>query len=733
MVVTTRGWLFVALLVACTGIMSALAGYASRHRREPGAVPFALLMVSLSIWSGGYAIALLTPQPAWRLFWEDVQWIGTTLHLWLFLFALAYTGHDQYVTRRSVALLGVFPTLSVLAFWTNPWHRLMWTEVRVLDVDGLALVEFTYGPGFWVHTLYTYVLIAVAVALLVRLVFVSDYLYTDQSVLLLLGIATPFVANVLDIVFLEPGQTIDLTPYAFTVTGLAFGYALFRRQLFDLVPATRQLGRNAAISQLDAGVVIVDNAHRIVYSNAVAGEILGYDPGAALGKPARSFVDESRIDFGAEDALAEIELEDSVYEVRISPIVDRHDRQIGNTLVYYDVTARFERERELAAHRDELATLNDLNAVIRGVNQALVSAPSRERIERTVSDRVVESDLYRTACIADVATWTGDADRWTVAGDHTGPAPPALDDALDGDVLGRVSRAEDEGAVPTAETDDGTWVVVPVGYGRTVYGVLGLDTERADVSDRERAVLGELGESIGHAINAVETRRLLSAESIIELELEHPAESDPLAATAAATGADLTVSGFVPATAEDHLAYVHVTGAPGAMVSAALDSRVPGSVRTIRDGETDGLVEWSVAGESLLGTLLEFGSAVQAARTDDDRATYEVEVPADANVRALTDHLDRQYPDAVVVAKRERTGPLEEPAGIRDAGLAGLTDRQREVIEAAYRAGYFNWPRDSTAEDVADSLDITAPTLHAHLRKAEGSLLTDLFDRADVE
>ncbi len=69
-----------------------------------------------------------------------------------------------------------------------------------------------------------------------------------------------------------------------------------------------------------------------------------------------------------------------------------------------------------------------------------------------------------------------------------------------------------------------------------------------------------------------------------------------------------------------------------------------------------------------------------------------------------------------------------EPLG----GLGVRGDRQREAIEAAYRAGYFDWPRESTAEDVAEALDIAAPTLHAHLRKAQATLLAELFDGESV-
>ncbi|MFC7027627.1 helix-turn-helix domain-containing protein [Halomicroarcula sp. GCM10025710] len=47
-----------------------------------------------------------------------------------------------------------------------------------------------------------------------------------------------------------------------------------------------------------------------------------------------------------------------------------------------------------------------------------------------------------------------------------------------------------------------------------------------------------------------------------------------------------------------------------------------------------------------------------------------------------------------------------------------MTDRQAEILRAAYLAGYYAWPRDTTAEELAESLDISSPTLHQHLRRA---------------
>lgn len=56
-----------------------------------------------------------------------------------------------------------------------------------------------------------------------------------------------------------------------------------------------------------------------------------------------------------------------------------------------------------------------------------------------------------------------------------------------------------------------------------------------------------------------------------------------------------------------------------------------------------------------------------------------------------------------------------------------LTDRQRDVTTEALNRGYYDWPRRLTTEELAAELDISRPTLHEHLRKAERKLLSALL------
>lgn len=56
-----------------------------------------------------------------------------------------------------------------------------------------------------------------------------------------------------------------------------------------------------------------------------------------------------------------------------------------------------------------------------------------------------------------------------------------------------------------------------------------------------------------------------------------------------------------------------------------------------------------------------------------------------------------------------------------------LTARQREVLETAFRDGYFDVPRGCTLEDLATKLDIDKSTASGILRRGENRILTQVL------
>jgi Predicted DNA binding protein len=57
-----------------------------------------------------------------------------------------------------------------------------------------------------------------------------------------------------------------------------------------------------------------------------------------------------------------------------------------------------------------------------------------------------------------------------------------------------------------------------------------------------------------------------------------------------------------------------------------------------------------------------------------------------------------------------------------------LTDRQRTVLKTAYEMGYYDQPRNTSHQAIANELDCAPSTVGEHLQKAEKQLVGAVFD-----
>lgn len=97
--------------------------------------------------------------------------------------------------------------------------------------------------------------------------------------------------------------------------------------------------------------------------------------------------------------------------------------------------------------------------------------------------------------------------------------------------------------------------------------------------------------------------------------------------------------------------------------------------------------------------------------------------------RGLADTIQTQFGrfELLSVNQVETTGaPLG--SGQLDRVLRDeLSEEQLAVLQTAHRMGYFDVPRDASADDIADELDIAQSTLSERLRLAERHLLDLVF------
>jgi DNA-binding CsgD family transcriptional regulator len=178
---------------------------------------------------------------------------------------------------------------------------------------------------------------------------------------------------------------------------------------------------------------------------------------------------------------------------------------------------------------------------------------------------------------------------------------------------------------------------------------------------------------------------------------------------------------------DESLEYIAVEGLrPEAVLDDLMGHDLVVDGRVIRTEDEGGVVELRALA-SYQSMLLDVGVRTVDIVADGDAVTIRIEAPADADPRTVQETLAEHAPGFELVAKQERdrrpTTETDAPS-LREE----LTDRQREILRAAYLAGYYEWPRDTNAEQLADTLDIASSTLHQHLRRAERNLLDKLLD-----
>jgi len=246
------------------------------------------------------------------------------------------------------------------------------------------------------------------------------------------------------------------------------------------------------------------------------------------------------------------------------------------------------------------------------------------------------------------------------------------------------------------------------------------------MTPRERTGLEVLGRLVGVVLGAERTRKLLFADGVVELDFDATSVETPYAAVAAELDCTVSLDGYVPSD-QGWALYLTIDGAGPSSVADRLaeEPRVEW-IRPITEAEGSGRLEVVVNRSSLLERVTATGAAVKTASVEPDYGHLTVEAPVDADVQRIADRIAEVYPAASLLASRERDRTVAtggQPSGVLD----GLTTRQREVVEAAYQAGYFDWPRESTGEEVAEALGLTSATVQGHLRKAEREVFAALL------
>lgn len=377
---------FYCLPVLAAGLCAlTLALFAWRRRHATGVAAFALVMAAVAWWSFGYTFELAGQDLPTKLLAAQAKYPGilATPILWLGC-ASQLTGGGHWLTRRR-AVLAALPAIATLGLiWTNDAHHLYWQRVAL--EPGSVTLTLTGGPAFWFYVAYAYGCLALGTGRLIWLFAMPHGLYRHQARVILSGSMLPWVSNVLFVTGLTPLAHLDLTPFAFALTGLILWWGLLRVRLLDIV----MVARDQVFESMGDPVLVVDRDGRIVDLNRAAHDLLRGRPANPLGQPLTTCLPELGPVSGLiEGAPGEIAVDRDGrthhYDLRVSPLMVHH-QPAGRLVVLRDVTERRRWEQHLL-HQ----TLHD----------SLTGLPNRtlffDRLDRSI--RTARRDGTLVACL----------------------------------------------------------------------------------------------------------------------------------------------------------------------------------------------------------------------------------------------------------------------------------------------------------------------------------------------
>ncbi|MFD1565174.1 PAS domain S-box protein [Haloarchaeobius amylolyticus] len=434
--------------------------------------------------------------------------------------------------------------------------------------------------------------------------------------------------------------------------------------------------------------------------------------------------------------------------------IDADTRRLIETLVATTEAAfdRLESEASLRERETELEERNrrlnrqiSITELIRRIDQSLIGADSRADIEQTVPERLIEADDIAFAWIGqlDASGTRLEPRAWAGSGqEYLDDAPLAYDASAE--PAARTARSETPTVVsnvveglqsedwrrPALDRGFQSVISVPLSHAEYSYGVLTLYADEPDAfADLEQTVVTELGDGIANAINAVETREALHAERVLELTLRLEGEDELLSRIAAKTGASVDYAGLGTHSGDETLLFFETSGVSPDEVRAALDDLVSVTeFRLITETESGCRFEATVAGEVIASRLVRHGASPRSMHADAARTELTVDVPTGTDVREFVEMLREAYPTVELQARHHVERSMRTRSEHVTSLLDTLTDRQLEVLRTAYFAGFFEWPRESTGEEIAELLEVTQPTVNRHLRIGQQRLLTRLFE-----
>ncbi len=387
---------YAGILWASAFLSAFVALLISRKPRTAGSDSLILLMSAVFVWSMAAGLEAASIGLAQKITWAKVEYLGiVTAPSLFYIFSYDYSHRREWPRVRNLILLSIFPLIVMLVVLTNDYHHLIWTSFTVSTTEPNTVI-YGHGIGYYLMNVYNYFMVAGGLFTLARAWKRFPPPYRRQINYLLIAAVIPLVIGGVYLFAKLPFAGLDIPPISFLATSIVLTIGIFRNQLFDTIPVSR----DTLIENMLDGVVVLDAWNNIANVNPAAGRLANGLSQKSIGQPVEKYLNFWNGLIKGADEGKEIRSEvlfeqkpECFLDVHVSPLYDRYKHFTGRILVMRDTTARHKTEADLAQNVEELKIVNRISLVI-------TAGLDMERTLKALYEqcsRVAPSDIFYVA------------------------------------------------------------------------------------------------------------------------------------------------------------------------------------------------------------------------------------------------------------------------------------------------------------------------------------------------
>ncbi|MBN1648044.1 MAG: response regulator [Spirochaetales bacterium] len=330
-----------------------LIANAWHNRWDPKSYYFFLYTICLAFWVFTDFLATSSHMIRLKLFLSRLEYFGVSFLPFFYLAIVIHVVMKKSLIRRKFVFLLV-PVVLLAFILTNDYHNLFYTQVSLILSGRLILLQFSWGPLFYVFVSINLLLELFAFALLLQYAWKASYLKRMQALFLSFACLFPTAASILFVFGIFDSTTQDLIQVIYIVSAIFITIAFYRYRLLEIIP----FAKDKILDSLHDIMLITDINGGIMYMNRPGKDLFEYDESRR--KTFKQLLpDVPEKQEALKNYLKNNTIRDNYYILNYTDLLDGRNRKTGRLYLFRNITDRVLDTMALKKAKEDAESAND--------------------------------------------------------------------------------------------------------------------------------------------------------------------------------------------------------------------------------------------------------------------------------------------------------------------------------------------------------------------------------------